>query len=57
MEVHRINTKDGYVLEAHRIPAPGKPVVFAFHGMFQSSRDLLMNEDHKALGEFRYAFS
>ena len=49
-ERHWTTTGDGYILELHRIPAPGKHVVFLLHGIFGSSRDFVVNCDRRALG-------
>ncbi|CAG7820114.1 unnamed protein product, partial [Allacma fusca] len=42
-ETHYVTTDDGYIFEVHRIPAPGKPAVYVLPGIFQSSRDLVLN--------------
>lgn len=58
MEVHHVVTKDGYILELHRIPfgttlgsgpRKGKEVVFLQHGFIASSADWIMNTVDKAL--------
>lgn len=38
-EVHHATTEDGYILELHRIPKPGAPVVLLMHGLLCSSAD------------------
>ncbi|ODM95481.1 Lipase 3 [Orchesella cincta] len=57
-EIHHVTTKDGYILELHRIPfgtksgsgpKPGKDVVFLQHGFLASSADWIMNTVDKAL--------
>uniref|UniRef100_A0A2A4K660 Lipase n=1 Tax=Heliothis virescens TaxID=7102 RepID=A0A2A4K660_HELVI len=59
VEVHHVTTKDGYILEMHRIPHgrdanndPNKkrPVVFLMHGMVSSSADLVIMGPGSALG-------
>ncbi|CAL8088834.1 unnamed protein product [Orchesella dallaii] len=57
-EIHHVTTKDGYILELHRIPfgtksgsgpKPGKDVVYLQHGFLASSADWIMNTVDKAL--------
>jgi len=54
VEVHEIPTKDGYLLTFFRIQAKnteiqsGKPVVFANHGLLDSSDSLVINEEEHA---------
>jgi hypothetical protein len=51
IEKHKVTTKDGYLLEMHRLPRPGKPVVFLQHGFTCSSAVWIhMGPDH-SLGE------
>ncbi|KAF4521287.1 hypothetical protein B566_EDAN002291 [Ephemera danica] len=38
-EIHYITTADHYILQMHRIPNPGKPVVFLQHGILGASSD------------------
>ncbi|KAJ8727886.1 hypothetical protein PYW08_016271 [Mythimna loreyi] len=51
IEVHTVETSDGYILEAHRIPhgrdqnndpSVKRPVVFVMHGLLSSSADFLV---------------
>ncbi|KAJ8730362.1 hypothetical protein PYW07_017400 [Mythimna separata] len=51
IEVHTIETSDGYILEAHRIPhgrdqnndpSVKRPVVFLMHGLLSSSADFVV---------------
>ncbi|KAJ8727884.1 hypothetical protein PYW08_016269 [Mythimna loreyi] len=51
IEVHKIETSDGYILEAHRIPygrdqnndpSVKRPVVFLMHGLLSSSADFIV---------------
>ncbi|KAJ8730361.1 hypothetical protein PYW07_017399 [Mythimna separata] len=51
IEVHTIETSDGYILEAHRIPhgrdqnndpSVKRPVVFLMHGLLSSSADFIV---------------
>lgn len=60
IEVHHVESEDGYVLELHRIPygiAPGagpkenKPVVFVQHGLLSSSADWIIAGPKKGIGE------
>lgn len=37
LEVHNITTEDGYILTAHRIPNPNRPVMLLNHGFVASS--------------------
>ncbi|XP_059483957.1 uncharacterized protein LOC132201648 [Neocloeon triangulifer] len=41
-EIHYVTTEDGYILQMHRIPNPGKPVIFLQHGLLCSSADWVM---------------
>lgn len=61
VEVHTVQTSDGYILEAHRIPhgrdqnndpTVKRPVVFVMHGLLSSSADFLVLGPGSALGEF-----
>ncbi|XP_015125977.1 lipase 3 [Diachasma alloeum] len=54
-ETHLVTTKDGYILEVHRITGPrlkpkpeGKPVVFLMHGILSSSVDWIISGPGKA---------
>lgn len=51
-EVHNIKTEDGYILEVHRIAAPGKQPVLLVHGMLDSSATWIMLGPGRALGNF-----
>ena len=58
VELHYIETTDGYILEAQRIPyginsapAPNKPVVFLQHGLLSSSADWVIGHTESALGK------
>jgi lysosomal acid lipase/cholesteryl ester hydrolase len=51
VEVHHVTTDDGYILEMHRIPNPGKPVIFLQHGLLCSSADWVMMGPDAGLGE------
>ncbi|CAB3373681.1 Hypothetical predicted protein [Cloeon dipterum] len=42
VEVHWVTTEDGYILEVHRIPNPGKPPIFLQHGLLCASSDWVM---------------
>lgn len=48
-EKHTITTKDGYILEIHRIPNPGKPPVLLAHGILSSSADYIVMGPNKSL--------
>lgn len=60
IEVHHVETDDGYILELHRIPygkqsgpAEGKPMVFVQHGLLSSSADWIIAGPEKGLGTLR----
>ncbi|KAJ1529189.1 hypothetical protein ONE63_005995 [Megalurothrips usitatus] len=48
-ESHTVRTQDGYLLTLHRIPNPGKPVIFLQHGVLSSSADWVVLGPGKAL--------
>jgi lysosomal acid lipase/cholesteryl ester hydrolase len=57
VETHHVITKDGYILQIHRIPhgrknseESNKPAVLLQHGLLASSADWIMNTVDKALG-------
>ncbi|KAF4520578.1 hypothetical protein B566_EDAN011131 [Ephemera danica] len=41
-ETHFVTTADYYILQMHRIPNPGKPVVFLQHGLLGASSDWIV---------------
>ncbi|XP_055851914.1 lipase 1-like [Episyrphus balteatus] len=41
-EIHHVITDDGYILEMHRIPKPGKTPVLMVHGLLDSSSTWVM---------------
>nr|CAD2169189.1 unnamed protein product [Meloidogyne enterolobii] len=59
-EIHSVTTKDGYILEMHRIPSgrneaeknlkSKKPVVYLQHGLLASSFDWVANLPNQSLG-------
>uniref|UniRef100_A0A915P4L9 Partial AB-hydrolase lipase domain-containing protein n=1 Tax=Meloidogyne floridensis TaxID=298350 RepID=A0A915P4L9_9BILA len=61
-EIHKVTTKDGYILEMHRIPfgrnfneneenlKQKKPVVYLQHGLLASSFDWVANLPNQSLG-------
>ncbi|KAG1676598.1 Gastric triacylglycerol lipase [Nymphon striatum] len=49
-ETHVVTTTDGYNLKLHRIPNPGKKVVFLQHGLLSSSADWVLNNANESLG-------
>lgn len=53
VEVHEVETDDGYILELHRIPLKEskKPPVFLQHGILCSSSDWVIAGPEKGLGE------
>lgn len=51
VEIHYVTTEDGYILQMHRIPNPGKPVIFLQHGLLCSSADWVMMGPEAGLGE------
>lgn len=59
VEVHRVVTSDGYILEMHRIagsplrpPRKGKKVVFLQHGFLDSSATWVMQGKKHGFGKF-----
>lgn len=50
LESHYTTTDDGYILHLHRLPRPGRPVVFLQHGILASSWCWLVNERNQSLG-------
>lgn len=48
-EKHTVTTKDGYILEIHRIPNPGQPPALLAHGVLSSSADYLVMGPNKSL--------
>ncbi|XP_059483958.1 uncharacterized protein LOC132201649 [Neocloeon triangulifer] len=53
-ETHFVTTVDGYILQMHRIPQPGKPVVFLQHGSLSSSADWLLMGPESSLAYFLF---
>lgn len=53
-EVHHVTTDDGYVLELHRIAAPGKQPVFLMHGLLDSSATWILLGPDKGLGSLNF---
>lgn len=53
-ERHFVTTSDGYVLQLHRLPNPGRPVVFLQHGILASTWCWLANDPERALGIVLY---
>lgn len=56
-EIHRVQTRDGYTLELHRIPGSpaspirrGKRVAYLQHGLFDSSAGWILMGPHHGLG-------
>uniref|UniRef100_T1GX16 Partial AB-hydrolase lipase domain-containing protein n=1 Tax=Megaselia scalaris TaxID=36166 RepID=T1GX16_MEGSC len=49
LEIHNITTDDGYILKAHRIPNPGRPVMLLNHGFVASSDAFLWLGKNHAL--------
>ena len=50
-ETHYVTTADMYILQMHRIPNPGKPVVLLQHGLLCASSDWVMMGPELGLGE------
>ena len=50
LEKHYVTTTDGYILLVHRLPNPGRPVVFLQHGILASSWCWIANDPSRALG-------
>lgn len=51
-EEHLVTTEDGYILEMHRVPNPGRPAVLVMHGMLSSSADFVLMGPGIALAYF-----
>ncbi|XP_037783599.1 lipase 3-like isoform X2 [Penaeus monodon] len=56
VEVHHVATRDGYILELHRIPYGlslggyrDRPVALLYHGLYGSSADWILNKADQAL--------
>ncbi|XP_047477840.1 lipase 3-like [Penaeus chinensis] len=56
VEVHHVTTRDGYILELHRIPhglssggSGDRPVALLYHGLYGSSADWILNKADQAL--------
>jgi hypothetical protein len=63
IEVHKVETKDGYILEVHRIMSKistpnnkTKPAVLLQHGLLSSSLDWLITGPKNALGNYKIQF-
>ncbi|CAB3373680.1 Hypothetical predicted protein [Cloeon dipterum] len=54
VETHFVTTADGYVLQMHRIPQPGKPVAFLQHGSLSSSADWILMGPESSLAYFLF---
>ncbi|KAH9377206.1 hypothetical protein HPB48_011008 [Haemaphysalis longicornis] len=62
VQVHRVVTKDSYVLKVIRIPhgrthhnTNPRPVVFLLHSLLASSTDYVINMPHQSLGASQLA--
>lgn len=53
-ETHSVTTDDGYILEMHRVPNPGRPAVLLMHGMLSSSADFVLMGPQIALAYFLF---
>ncbi|KAH8271818.1 hypothetical protein KR044_007040, partial [Drosophila immigrans] len=53
-EVHKVTTKDNYVLTVHRIPRRGAIPVLLVHGLFDTSATWLIMGPDKGLGYMLY---
>lgn len=60
-EIHRIQTRDGYILEMHRIsgsprypPRQGKRVAYLQHGLLDSSATWVIMGVDNGLGNIAY---
>lgn len=49
MEVHKIHTKDGFILTSHRIPKSGGQPVLIVHGLLDSSAGFVILGPNKSL--------
>jgi lysosomal acid lipase/cholesteryl ester hydrolase len=49
-ETHFVTTVDGYILQVHRIPQPGGPVIMLQHGSLSSSADWILMGLEKSIG-------
>lgn len=54
--MHNVKTEDGYILEVHRIAAPGKQPVLLMHGMLDSSATWVILGPERALGNILQNF-
>ncbi|KAL5276809.1 LIPA.2 family protein [Megaselia abdita] len=58
VEIHKVTTADGYILELHRIPHPKhykgntnkRPIVLLVHGIYSSADCFLINGEEDSLG-------
>ncbi|KAK3921362.1 Lipase 3 [Frankliniella fusca] len=55
VEEHSVRTQDGYLLGLFRIPRPGRPAVLLYHGLLNSSADLVLLGRGRALPQLLYA--
>ena len=55
VEIHSVTTKDGYILELHRIPPQNREnaskIVFLQHGLLDSSAAWIINPTNQSLGK------
>jgi len=60
VEIHSVTTKDGYILELHRIPPQNREnaskIVFLQHGLLDSSAAWIINPTNQSLGLRRVAW-
>ncbi|XP_055849510.1 lipase 1-like [Episyrphus balteatus] len=54
VEIHHVTTKDGFILELHRIPLPRAVPVLLIHGLFDSSSTFVIMGPDKGLAYFLY---
>ena len=53
-EDHTVTTEDGYLLKTHRIPNPGKPVVYLQHGILADTWSWISNTNELGVGQNLY---
>ena len=54
-EDHTVTTADGYILQTHRIPNPGKPVVYLQHGILADTWSWISNTNELGVGQNLYS--
>ncbi|KAE8737101.1 Lipase 4-like [Frankliniella occidentalis] len=55
VEQHTVRSADGYLLGLFRIPRPGRPAVLLYHGLLNSSADLVLLGRGRGLPQLLFA--